>query len=135
MREPKIAVRTNDDKVDPIGACVGQRGVRVNAITAELHGEKIDIIEHSSDAKEFIKKALSPAKPISIEIDEENKSAKVMVTKDEQSLAIGKGGQNVRLAAKLTGYKIDIDGSDEDPTDSSDDSYDEEYSDEYESNN
>jgi len=137
-REPgsrsKIAVRTNDDKVDPIGACVGQRGVRVNAITAELHGEKIDIIEYSSDAKEFIKKALSPAKPISIEIDEENKSAKVMVTKDEQSLAIGKGGQNVRLAAKLTGYKIDIDGSDEDPTDSSDDSYDEEYSDEYENN-
>ncbi len=132
-REPgsrsKIAVRTTDEKIDPIGACVGQRGVRVNAITAELHGEKIDIIEYSSDSKEFIKKALSPAKPISIEVDEENKSAKVIVTRDEQSLAIGKGGQNVRLAAKLTGYKIDIDGSDDELVDSSE-SYEDEYNEE-----
>ena len=132
-REPgsrsKIAVRTTDEKIDPIGACVGQRGVRVNAITAELHGEKIDIIEYSSDSKEFIKKALSPAKPISIEVDEENKSAKVIVTRDEQSLAIGKGGQNVRLAVKLTGYKIDIDGSDDELVDSSE-SYEDEYNEE-----
>ena len=116
-REPgsrsKIAAKTNDEKVDPIGACVGQRGVRVNAITAELHGEKIDIIEHSTDPKEYIKKALSPAKPTAIEINEETNQAKVTVLREEQSLAIGKGGQNVRLAAKLTGYKIDIEGGDE----------------------
>lgn len=111
-REPgsrsKIAVKTNDPKVDPVGACVGQRGVRVNTITAELRGEKIDIIEHSDDIPEFIKKSLSPAKPTSIEIDEVEKKATVKVSGDEQSLAIGKGGQNVRLAAKLTGYRIDI---------------------------
>ncbi len=121
-REPgsrsKIAVKTNDEKVDPIGACVGQRGVRVNAITAELHGEKIDIIEYSTDPKEYIKKALSPAKPTAIEINEETNQAKVTVLREEQSLAIGKGGQNVRLAAKLTGYKIDIEGGDEDETSS-----------------
>lgn len=107
----KIAVKSNDDKIDPIGACVGQRGSRVNAITSELHGEKIDIIEYSEDIKEFIKKALSPAHPLSIEINEEEKRASVEVSEDEQSLAIGKGGQNVRLAAKLTGYKLDINAS------------------------
>ena len=116
-REPgsrsKIAVKTNDIKIDPIGACVGQRGVRVNSITTELHGEKIDIIEYSEDPREYIKKALSPAKPTAIDIDTETNQAKVTVTRDEQSLAIGKGGQNVRLAAKLTGYKIDIVGGDE----------------------
>jgi N utilization substance protein A len=119
-REPgsrsKISVKTNDEKVDPIGACVGQRGVRVNAITSELHGEKIDIIEYSADPKEYIKKALSPAKPTAIEINDETNQAKVTVLRDEQSLAIGKGGQNVRLAAKLTGYKIDIEGGDDENT-------------------
>ena len=111
-REPgsrsKIAVKSNDERVDPIGACVGQRGVRVSAITDELSGEKIDVIEWSDDARRFIATALSPAKVISIELLEEEKKATVTVSRDEQSLAIGKGGQNVRLAAKLTGWKIDI---------------------------
>ncbi len=111
-REPgsrsKIAVKSNDERVDPIGACVGQRGVRVSAITEELSGEKIDVIEWSADARRFIATALSPAKAISIELNETEKKAVVTVTPEEQSLAIGKGGQNVRLAAKLTGWKIDI---------------------------
>jgi N utilization substance protein A len=101
-------VRTTDDRIDPIGACVGQRGVRVSAITEELSGEKIDVIEWSNDARRFIATALSPAKVVSIELDEDDKKAVVTVTREEQSLAIGKGGQNVRLAAKLTGWKIDI---------------------------
>ncbi len=111
-REPgsrsKIAVKSNDERVDPIGACVGQRGVRVSAITEELSGEKIDVIEWSADARRFIATALSPAKAISIELAEDEKKAVVTVSPEEQSLAIGKGGQNVRLAAKLTGWKIDI---------------------------
>ncbi len=111
-REPgsrsKIAVKSNDERVDPIGACVGQRGVRVSAITDELSGEKIDVIEWSDDARRFIATALSPAKAISIELNETEKKAIVTVSPLEQSLAIGKGGQNVRLAAKLTGWKIDI---------------------------
>lgn len=111
-REPgsrsKISVKANDDRIDPIGACVGQRGTRVNAITTELHGEKIDIIEHSDDVASFITKSLSPAQPISIELNENENKAVVVVSEDQQSLAIGKGGQNVRLAAKLTGWKIDI---------------------------
>lgn len=111
-REPgsrsKIAVKSNDERVDPIGACVGQRGVRVSAITEELSGEKIDVIEWSSDVRRFIATALSPAKAVSIELNETEKKAVVTVSRDEQSLAIGKGGQNVRLAAKLTGWKIDI---------------------------
>ena len=111
-REPgsrsKIAVKSNDERVDPIGACVGQRGVRVSAITEELSGEKIDVIEWSSDARRFIATALSPAKALSIELNEDEKKATVTVAPEEQSLAIGKGGQNVRLAAKLTGWKIDI---------------------------
>ena len=93
---------------EPIGACVGQRGVRVSAITDELSGEKIDVIEWSPDARRFIATALSPAKALSIELNEEDKKAVVTVAPEEQSLAIGKGGQNVRLAAKLTGWKIDI---------------------------
>jgi N utilization substance protein A len=111
-REPgsrsKIAVKSNDERVDPIGACVGQRGVRVSAITDELSGEKIDVIEWSADVRRFIATALSPAKALSIELYEEEKKAVVTVSREEQSLAIGKGGQNVRLAAKLTGWKIDI---------------------------
>ncbi len=104
----KIAVKSNDNRVDPVGACVGQRGVRVNAITNELSGEKIDIIEWTDDTKRNIINSLSPAKVLEIEIDEEMKEAKVKVSNEEQSLAIGRGGQNVRLAVKLTGYKIDI---------------------------
>ena len=101
-------MKTNDERVDPIGACDGQRGVRVTSITEELSGEKIDVIEWSDDIRRFIATALSPAKAISIEIDEAEKKAVVTVSKEEQSLAIGKGGQNVCLAAKLTGWKIDI---------------------------
>lgn len=113
-REPgsrsKIAVKSNDERVDPIGACVGQRGVRVNAITNELAGEKIDIIEWSDDIRKNISSSLSPAKVIDIDLDETEKTASVKVSLEEQSLAIGRGGQNVRLAAKLTGWKIDIAG-------------------------
>jgi N utilization substance protein A len=104
----KIAVFSNDSHIDPVGSLVGQRGVRVSTVMSELGGEKIDIIEWSQDPKSFIEGALSPAKVLSVEIDEEQKTARVQVTEDQQSLAIGKGGQNVRLAAKLTGWRIDI---------------------------
>lgn len=108
----KIAVYSNDDHVDPVGSCVGQRGVRVTTVMSELGGEKIDIIEWSEDPVQFIEDALSPAQVRGVEIDEEEKRAIVEVTEDQLSLAIGKGGQNVRLAAKLTGWKIDIKGVD-----------------------
>ncbi|OHA17298.1 MAG: transcription termination factor NusA [Candidatus Taylorbacteria bacterium RIFCSPHIGHO2_02_FULL_45_28] len=104
----KIAVVSHDPHIDPIGSMVGQRGVRVSTVTSELSGEKIDIIEWNEDPALFIEEALSPAEVISIELDEKAHRAIVTVTEDEQSLAIGKGGQNVRLAAKLTGWKIDI---------------------------
>lgn len=105
----KIAVVAHEENIDPIGSCVGQRGSRVNAVIDELNGEKIDIIEWNEDFAKFIAAALSPAKVDGVEIiDEEMRSARVVVKNDQQSLAIGKGGQNVRLAAKLTGWKIDI---------------------------
>ncbi len=111
-REPgsrtKIAVASTDSHIDPVGSMVGQRGVRVATVMSELGGEKIDIIEWSEDPKKFIEEALSPANILSIEIDQQGMMAKVKVSPDQQSLAIGKGGQNVRLAAKLTGWKIDI---------------------------
>ncbi len=107
----KIAVRSVDSHIDPIGSLVGQRGVRVSTVMSELGGEKIDIIEWNEDAAKFIEEALSPAKVISIEIKKEDNRAIVTVADDQQSLAIGKGGQNVRLAAKLTGWKIDIQSS------------------------
>lgn len=106
----KIAVFSNQDGIDPIGACVGQRGSRVQTVMAELGGEKIDIIEFSDDQVKFIANALSPAKILNVQLDEENKEAKVGVLEDQLSLAIGKAGQNVRLAARLTGWKIDING-------------------------
>ncbi|MBA3551095.1 transcription termination/antitermination protein NusA [Patescibacteria group bacterium] len=104
----KIAVHSNDSHIDPVGSMVGQRGVRVSTVMSELGGEKIDIIEWSADPKQFIEDSLSPAKVISVETDETEKTARVQVSEDQQSLAIGKGGQNVRLAAKLTGWRIDI---------------------------
>ncbi len=104
----KIAVLSNDPHVDPVGSLVGQRGVRVATVTSELGGEKIDIIEWSEDPKRFVEEAISPAHALNVVIDEENKTAAVSVSEDQQSLAIGKGGQNVRLAAKLTGWRIDI---------------------------
>ena len=104
----KIAVVSKDPHIDPIGSMVGQRGVRVSTVMSELGGEKIDIIEWSEDPKKFIEDSLSPAKALSVSINVEEKQAIVVVSEDQQSLAIGKGGQNVRLAAKLTGWKIDI---------------------------
>ncbi|MCR4283848.1 MAG: transcription termination factor NusA [Parcubacteria group bacterium] len=104
----KIAVTANQEGIDPVGSCVGQRGVRVEAVISELGGEKIDIIEWSAEPEVFIANSLSPAKIIDVEIKEGKKEAKVIVDEDQLSLAIGKSGQNVRLAAKLTGWKLDI---------------------------
>ncbi|MBU6447710.1 transcription termination/antitermination protein NusA [Patescibacteria group bacterium] len=106
----KIAVFSSQDGIDPIGACVGQRGTRVQTVMAEIGGEKIDIIEWDEDPIKFIANALSPAKILNVQLDQEEKSAKVGVLEDQLSLAIGKAGQNVRLAARLTGWKIDING-------------------------
>ena len=94
--------------MDPVGVCVGQRGARINAIVNELNGEKIDIIPYSEDIFEYIAAALSPAEVVSVEINEDEKSSKVIVPDNKLSLAIGKEGLNVRLAAKLTGWKIDV---------------------------
>ncbi len=104
----KIAVSSKDPHIDPVGSMVGQRGVRVSTVMSELGGEKIDIIEWNEDPKKYIEDALSPAKTLEVNINETEKQATVLVSEDQQSLAIGKGGQNVRLAAKLTGWKIDI---------------------------
>lgn len=104
----KIAVMSNKEEIDPVGSCVGQKGVRVGTIISELGGEKIDIIEWSEETERFISNALSPAKVVDVEIQAKGKEAKVTVAEDQVSLAIGKRGQNVRLAAKLTGWKIDI---------------------------
>lgn len=106
----KIAVWSHDENVDPIGACVGQRGVRVQTVKDELHGENIDIIPWSPIIPEFIGNSLAPAKVVNLEIDEAEHMAKVEVADNQLSLAIGKSGQNVRLAARLTGWKIDIKG-------------------------
>lgn len=111
-REPgarsKIAVASSDEKVDPVGACVGHRGTRVQAVVNELYGEKIDIVRWSKNVPEYITAALQPAKVMSVEVNEETKSAFVVVPDNQLSLAIGKEGQNVRLAARLTGWRIDI---------------------------
>jgi len=116
-REPgartKIAVVSKQPGVDPVGSCVGQKGVRVQEVIEELNGEKIDIIQFNDDPEKFIASALSPAQGITVKLDKKTKSAKVTVPDDQLSLAIGKEGQNVRLAAKLTGVKIDIIGSGE----------------------
>lgn len=104
----KIAVSTDDPNVDAVGACVGMNGSRVNAIVEELRGEKIDIITWSDTPEVLIENALSPATVVSVTVEEEEKTAKVIVPENQLSLAIGKEGQNARLAAKLTGYKIDI---------------------------
>ena len=105
----KIAVWSNDENVDPVGACIGPKGQRVSAIVDELGGEKIDVVKYSADPAEFIAAALSPADVLSVEIESENpKACKVTVPDHQLSLAIGNKGQNARLAAKLTGWKIDI---------------------------
>ena len=107
-KRTKIAVHSQNAEVDPIGACVGTSGARVNAIVDQLRGEKMDIIQYSADPAQYIAAALSPSDVISVNADEESKTCRVVVPDDQLSLAIGKMGQNARLAARLTGYKIDI---------------------------
>jgi N utilization substance protein A len=118
VREPgnrsKVAVASNQNGIDPVGSCVGQKGVRVQAIIQEFSGiEKIDIIQWQETPKNYVTQALSPAKEVEVEINEKEKVARVFVAPEELSLAIGKDGQNVRLASKLTGYRIEIEGKDE----------------------
>lgn len=111
-REPgsrtKIAVWSSDPEVEPIGSCVGPRGGRVGAVVKELRDEKIDIVKYSEDPKEYVAAALSPSEVIRVELQDDSKSCRVIVPDNQLSLAIGKEGQNVRLAARLTGFKIDI---------------------------
>ncbi len=104
----KIAVSTEDESIDPIGSCIGQRGGRINTIIEELSGEKVDVISYNENPEEFITNSLSPAKVSEVELDEETKEAIVIVASDQFSLAIGRGGQNVRLAAELTGWAIKV---------------------------
>lgn len=104
----KVAVISKDDSIDPIGACIGQRGIRIQTIINELGGEKIDVIEWNDDAETFITNALSPAKVKAVTLDEEEKAADVVVEDEQLSLAIGRGGQNVRLAARLSGWKLNV---------------------------
>jgi N utilization substance protein A len=110
----KVAVHSEDPLVDPVGACVGERGKRINHIVAELNGEKIDVVRWSDEPRQFIEAALSPAKVLEVNLEEvqtekgTERNAQVVVPENLLTLAIGKGGQNVRLAAKLTGWKIDI---------------------------
>jgi transcription antitermination factor NusA-like protein len=111
-REPgarsKVAVMSHDPQVDPVGACVGHRGTRVHAIVDELRGEKIDIVRYSDDMSEYLRSSLSPAKVSKVMLDQTNASALVVAPDDQLSLAIGRRGQNVRLAAQLTGWRVDI---------------------------
>jgi len=109
----KLAVASNQESIDPVGSCVGQRGSRVQTVINELGGERIDIIEWQGNPERFIASSLSPAKVVSVTLNEAEKIAKVKVKEDQLSLAIGKAGQNVRLASRLTGWKIDIEGAEE----------------------
>ncbi len=111
----KIAVSSNQSGVDPVGSCVGQKGVRVQAVTNELGGERVDIVPWSKDPSELIKASLSPAEGLNVILDEKEKTAKVQAPEDQLSLAIGKDGQNARLASKLTAWRIEIEGADKEP--------------------
>jgi N utilization substance protein A len=104
----KVAVATEDNSIDPIGSCIGQRGSRITTIIEELGGEKIDVIQYSEDAAQYIMKALSPAKVLSVDLNDADKTAVVHVAPDQFSLAIGRSGQNVRLASELTGWKLNV---------------------------
>lgn len=123
VREPgeraKVAVESYDDRIDPVGACVGMKGSRIHGIVKELRNENIDVINFTNNIQLYIQRALSPAKITSIKLDEENKKAAVYMRPDQVSLAIGKGGNNIRLAGKLTGYEIDVyrDGADDEEED------------------
>jgi N utilization substance protein A len=112
VREPgeraKVAVESYDDRIDPVGACVGMKGSRIHGIVRELRNENIDVINYTSNSQLLIQRALSPAKISSIEINEEAGRAKVYLKPDQVSLAIGKGGHNIKLAGKLTGYELDV---------------------------
>lgn len=110
-RRTKMAVSSTEERIDPVGSCVGQKGVRVQAVTHELGEEKVDIIPYSADDETFVASALSPAKVIKVKLKPKSRTAEVEVPEDQLSLAIGKEGQNVRLAAKLTGWRIDIKGA------------------------
>jgi N utilization substance protein A len=107
----KLAVFSNQSGVDPVGSCVGQKGVRVQAVTNELGGERVDIIPFNEDSAELIKAALAPAESLSVSLNEDDKIARVKAPEDQLSLAIGKDGQNARLAAKLTGWKVEVEGA------------------------
>jgi N utilization substance protein A len=104
----KVAVISHDERVDPVGACVGMKGIRIHAIVRELQNENIDVINYTADKHEFIKRALQPAEVLKVELDEEGKNASVLVPADEVSKAIGKGGVNIRLASKLAECEIDV---------------------------
>ena len=104
----KMSVYSDDINIDPVGACIGQKGLRINSVVQELNGEKIDVIQYTDDIQQYITHALSPAKILMIMLDEENKKAEVIVEDEQLSLAIGKNGQNARLAAKLTEWRIDV---------------------------
>jgi len=119
----KVAVFTDDDTIDPIGSCIGQRGSRITTIIQDLGGEKIDVIQYNDNAETYIKNALSPAKVMSVKLNYDNQEADVKVATDQFSLAIGRGGQNVRLASELTGWKINViqDGAEEKVISSEDD--------------
>ncbi len=108
VQEVKVAVYSTNENIDPVGSCVGQKGVRIQNIINELYGEKIDVIEWDEDPAVFIAAALLPAQVLAVDIKEEEKFAQVIVPDDQLSLAIGKSGQNARLAARLTNWKIDI---------------------------
>jgi N utilization substance protein A len=112
VREPgeraKVAVESYDDRIDPVGACVGMKGSRIHGIVRELRNENIDVINYTTNIQLYIQRALSPAKISSIVVDEENKKADVYLKPDQVSMAIGKGGYNIKLAGRLTGYEIDV---------------------------
>ena len=113
----KVAVESYDDRIDPVGACVGVKGARIHGIVRELKNENIDVVDYTTNTTLFIERALSPARVSTIRIDKENKRAEVFLHPEEVSLAIGKGGLNIRLASKLTGYNIDVYRESDDPDD------------------
>ena len=113
----KVAVESYDDRIDPVGACVGVKGARIHGIVRELKNENIDVVDYTSNTQLFIERALSPARVSTMRIDKENKRAEVFLHPEEVSLAIGKGGLNIRLASKLTGYNIDVSRESDDPDD------------------